>query len=109
MKNTQRKKNASNRSAHSIAKLLRGTGLGLTPLFIGGTPVQHEEFLKPFLSGEEEPLTSHIHSEPGDPANYLEKRGKGLQTTARKEGEDRIVNGDKFVFPLSTWLNPTLA
>jgi hypothetical protein len=32
---------------------------------------------------------------------------KGLQTTARKESDDRLVNGAKFIFPLSTWLNPT--
>lgn len=29
-----------------------GTGLGLSPLIVGGSPRQHEEFLKPFLSGE---------------------------------------------------------
>jgi hypothetical protein len=38
-------------------------------------------------------MTSLIHLEPGDAANYLGKGGKGLQTTAR-EGEDRIVSGD---------------
>jgi alkylation response protein AidB-like acyl-CoA dehydrogenase len=72
-----------------------GTGLGLSPLLVGGTPAQHEEFLKPFLSGEGEPLASLVHSEPGGSANYLEKGGKGLQTVARKDGDDRIVNGDK--------------
>lgn len=83
------------KSDRSVSLTIFGTGLGLTPLFIGGTLAQHEEFLKPFLSGDGEPLASLVHSEPGGTANYLEKGGKGLQTTARKEGDDWIVNGDK--------------
>jgi len=87
------------KSDRSVSLTIFGTGLGLTPLLIGGNPSQHAEFLKPFLSGEGEPLASLVHSEPGGTANYLEKGGKGLQTTARKEGDDWIVNGDKVRCP----------
>ncbi|KPM38695.1 Nitroalkane oxidase [Neonectria ditissima] len=72
-----------------------GTGLGLMPLILGGTPEQHKEFLKPFISDEGEPLASLTHSEPGGTANWLEKGGKGLGTTARLEGDSYIVNGEK--------------
>jgi alkylation response protein AidB-like acyl-CoA dehydrogenase len=66
---------------------------------IGGSPEQHERLLKPFLSGNGEPLASLVHSEPGGTANWLEKGAPGLQTTAKKEGEDWIINGDKVQCP----------
>jgi len=69
--------------------------LGLSPLLLGGSPEQIKEALKPFLSGEGEPLASLVHSEPTGTANWLEKGGKGLQTVARKEGEDWVINGEK--------------
>jgi alkylation response protein AidB-like acyl-CoA dehydrogenase len=69
--------------------------LGLMPLFFVGTPEQHEKFLKPFLSGEGEPLASLVHSEPGGTANWLVKGAPGLQTTAKKEGGHWIINGTK--------------
>ncbi|EOO01217.1 putative electron transport protein [Phaeoacremonium minimum UCRPA7] len=72
-----------------------GTGLGLLPLIFGGTPEQHEKYLKPFITCEGEPLASLTHSEPGGTANWLEKGGKGLGTTARLEGDYYIVNGEK--------------
>lgn len=79
----------------SLSLTIFGTGLGLSPLLIGGTPAQHEEFLMPFLSGEGEPLASLVHSEPTGTANWLQKGGKGLQTVARKDGDDWIINGEK--------------
>lgn len=79
----------------SLSLTIFGTGLGLSPLLVGGSPAQHEEFLKPFLSGEGEPLASLVHSEPTGTANWLEKGGKGLQTVARKDGDDWIINGEK--------------
>lgn len=72
-----------------------GTGLGLTPLILAGSPEQHERLLKPFLSGEGEPIASFVHSEPAGTANWLEKGAPGLQTTARKDGEHWIINGEK--------------
>jgi len=79
----------------SLSLTILATGLGLSPLLIGGTKELQTEFLKPFLSGEGAPLASLVHSEPEGTANWLEKGGKGLRTTARKEGDEWILNGDK--------------
>ncbi|KAI9726994.1 MAG: hypothetical protein M1834_008576 [Cirrosporium novae-zelandiae] len=79
----------------SVSLTILGTGLGLSPLIAGGSEEQRRKFLEPFLSGEGEPMASLVHSEPGGTANWLEKGGKGLQTTARKDGEDWIINGEK--------------
>ncbi|KAF4778237.1 hypothetical protein HER10_EVM0001901 [Colletotrichum scovillei] len=79
----------------SIVIHLVGSALGLLPLVLGGTAEQQERFLKPFLSGEGDPLASLAHSEPGGTANHLEQGGKGLGVTARKEGDFYIVNGEK--------------
>jgi len=84
----------------SLSLTIFATGLGLSPLLLGGTSAQHEEFLKPFLSGEGEPLASLVHSEPTGTANWLEKGGKGLQTTARRDGDDWIINGEKVCWSL---------
>jgi alkylation response protein AidB-like acyl-CoA dehydrogenase len=70
------------------------TGLGLTPLVLTGKP-EHKEFLEPFLSGEGEPLASLVFSEPGGVANYLEKGAPGLNTTAEKDGDEWVINGEK--------------
>lgn len=72
-----------------------GTGLGLTPLILAGSQEQHERLLKPFLADVGEPLASLVHSEPGGTANWLQRGGKGLQTTARKVGDDWVINGEK--------------
>ncbi|KAF5586532.1 acyl dehydrogenase [Fusarium pseudoanthophilum] len=79
----------------SISIHLVGTALGLLPLLIGGTPEQKQRFLTPFISGEGDHLASLTHSEPGGTANHLEKGGKGLGVTARKEGDYYVVNGEK--------------
>jgi alkylation response protein AidB-like acyl-CoA dehydrogenase len=66
----------------SLSLTIFGTGLGLSPLLVGGTSAQHEEFLQPFLSGEGEPLASLVHSEP-------------TGTIARQDGDYWVVNGEK--------------
>ena len=73
---------------------LFSTGLGLTPLNLTAKP-EHKEFLKPFLSKEGEPLASLVFSEPGGVANYLEKGAPGLNTTARLDGDEWVLNGEK--------------
>ncbi|KAI1386141.1 acyl-CoA dehydrogenase NM domain-like protein [Hypoxylon trugodes] len=78
----------------STALTIFATGLGLTPLNIAGKP-EHAEFLAPFLSGEGAPLASLVFSEPGGVANAWEKGAPGLQTTARREGDEWIINGEK--------------
>lgn len=68
----------------SLSMTIFSTGLGLSPLLIAGNNEQQEKFLKPFLSGEGEPLASLLHSEPHGTANWLEKGGAGVKTVARK-------------------------
>lgn len=64
---------------------------------MSGNEKLQKEHLQPFLeAGDEgEPLASLVHSEPGGTANWLEKGGKGLQTTATKDGDDWLINGEK--------------
>jgi len=78
----------------SAALTVFATGLGLTPLNIAGKP-EHAEFFAPFLSGEGAPLASLVFSEPGGVANALEKGAPGFQTTARREGDEWVINGEK--------------
>ncbi|KAK0100347.1 hypothetical protein ONS96_007627 [Cadophora gregata f. sp. sojae] len=79
----------------SLSLTIFSTGLGLSSLLIAGSPEQKEEYLKPFLSEEGEPLASLLHTEPEGVANWLEKGGSGLRTLARKDGDEWVVNGDK--------------
>lgn len=72
-----------------------GTGLGLTPFILAASEEQRGRLLPQFLNLEGEPIASFVHSEPGGTANWLEKGGKGLGTTARKEGDTWIINGEK--------------
>jgi len=78
----------------SAALTVFGTGLGLTPLNIAGKP-EHAEFLTPFLSGDGVPMASLVFSEPGGVANALEKGAPGFQTTARREGDEWVIDGEK--------------
>ncbi|KAF9772710.1 hypothetical protein IL306_009584 [Fusarium sp. DS 682] len=71
------------------------TALGLMPVILCDSPDIQQKFLKPFISGEGDPVASLMHSEPGGTANWLQKGGPGLQTTARKVGNEWIINGDK--------------
>ncbi|KAI1452809.1 acyl-CoA dehydrogenase NM domain-like protein [Annulohypoxylon moriforme] len=71
-----------------------GTALGLMPLNLTQKP-EHREFLAPFLSSEGTPMASLVFSEPGGVANYLEKGAPGLSTTARREGDEWVINGEK--------------
>lgn len=79
----------------STALAILGTGLGLTPLILAGSAEQHETFLKPFLAQEGERLASFAHSEPGGTANWLVKGGKGLGTTAWRDGDEWVLDGEK--------------
>ena len=79
----------------SLSLTIFSTGLGLSSLLIAGSPEQREEHLKPFLSGEGEPLASLLHTEPEGIANWLEKGGSGLRTVAKKDGDDWVISGDK--------------
>jgi alkylation response protein AidB-like acyl-CoA dehydrogenase len=84
----------------SAAITILGTGLGLTPLILAGSKEQHEKFLNPFLKEEGEILASFVHSEPGGTANWLEKGASGLQTTAYKDGDEWVIDGEKVRIPV---------
>lgn len=88
----------------SAALTILGTGLGLTPLLVAGNEELWARFLPLFLGakdgpegeyGSVGPIASFVHSEPQGTANWLEKGGKGLQTTARREGDEWVINGEK--------------
>jgi alkylation response protein AidB-like acyl-CoA dehydrogenase len=79
----------------STSITILGTGLGLTPLILAGSQEQHEKFLAPFIKQEGQMLASFMHSEPGGTANWLEKGAPGLQTTAYKDKDEWVVNGEK--------------
>jgi alkylation response protein AidB-like acyl-CoA dehydrogenase len=79
----------------SASLTILGTGLGLTPLILAGSNELREKYLAPFLKQEGQPIASFVHSEPTGTANWLEKGGKGLQTTAYKDGDEWVVDGEK--------------
>ena len=79
----------------STALTILGTGLGLTPLILAGNAEQHERLLTPFTKQDGVRLASFVHSEPGGTANWLRKGSPGLRTTAYKDGDEWVVNGEK--------------
>ncbi|EAW20638.1 acyl-CoA dehydrogenase family protein [Aspergillus fischeri NRRL 181] len=78
----------------SASLTIFGTGLGLTPVALAYRP-SIQKFLDPFLASEGAPLASLVFSEPAGVANWLEPGAPGLQTTARREGDEWVVNGEK--------------
>ena len=79
----------------SASLTILGTGLGLTPLIMAGTPELHKKFLAPFLSGEGTPIASLVFSEPAGSANFAQVGGPGFGTVAREEGDEYIISGEK--------------
>ncbi|CAF1223118.1 unnamed protein product [Didymodactylos carnosus] len=82
----------------SIALTILGTGLGLSPLLLFGSPTQKKEFLESFLSKEGTPLASFVASEVGGNANWLDPSpsARGVQTFIEQDGDDHwILNGEK--------------
>lgn len=70
--------------------------LGLTPLFMAGTPEQQAQWIGPFLETTGAPLAALANSEPGGSANFdAEKPGEGTRTVARLDGDDWVINGRK--------------
>lgn len=79
----------------SASLTILGTGLGLTPLIMAGTPGMHKKFLAPFLSGEGTPMASLVFSEPAGSANFAEAGGPGFGTIAKLEGNEYVISGEK--------------
>ncbi|KAJ9603829.1 hypothetical protein H2200_011350 [Cladophialophora chaetospira] len=79
----------------SASLTILGTGLGLTPLIMAGTPEQHKKFFRPFLDGTGTPMASLVFSEPGGSANFAEEGAPGFQTVARVQGDEYVISGEK--------------
>ncbi|OQU99859.1 Acyl-CoA dehydrogenase, middle domain-containing protein [Cladophialophora immunda] len=72
------------------------TGLGLAPIFMYGNEEQKKRFLAPFISGKGDALAALGFTEPTGSANYLQNEGGlGVQTIAKIEGDEVIINGGK--------------
>ncbi len=70
--------------------------LGLTPLFMAGTPAQHAQFIAPFLQTQGAPLAAMANSEPGGSANFASPApGEGTRTVARLDGDEWVIDGAK--------------
>ena len=69
--------------------------LGLMPLFLAGTPAQLARFLPPFLDRRGAPLAALANSEPAGSANFAMPAPHGTRTTARRDGDGWIIDGEK--------------
>jgi alkylation response protein AidB-like acyl-CoA dehydrogenase len=80
----------------SVTLTMLGTVLGLLPLLLGGTPEQCMRLLGPFLKTSGAPLAGFCFSEPGGSANAASPPpGEGVRTTARRDGDNWVINGRK--------------
>ncbi|MDM0071440.1 acyl-CoA dehydrogenase family protein [Variovorax sp. J31P207] len=70
--------------------------LGLTPIFMAGSPAQQQQFISPFLQAHGAPLAALANSEPGGSANFAAPSpGEGTRTVARLEGDEWVIDGAK--------------
>jgi nitroalkane oxidase len=66
------------------------------PILLGGSPDQCQRLLVPFLRPGGAPLAGFCFSEPGGSANAgSPPPGEGIRTTARREGDNWVINGRK--------------
>jgi alkylation response protein AidB-like acyl-CoA dehydrogenase len=80
----------------SVTLTMFGTVLGLLPILLGGTPDQCKRLLVPFLKTAGAPLAGFCFSEPGGSANAgSTSPGEGVRTTARRAGDNWVINGRK--------------
>jgi butyryl-CoA dehydrogenase len=80
----------------SVTLTMLGTVLGLLPILLGGSPAQCGRLLGPFLKKSGAPLAGFCSTEPGGSANAASPPpGEGVRTTAKRVGEDWVINGRK--------------
>ena len=80
----------------SVSLTMLGTVLGLLPILLGGSPAQCERLLVPFLKKSGAPLAGFCSTEPGGSANAESPPpGEGVRTTAKRVGENWVINGRK--------------
>lgn len=73
-----------------VAVSFPGPGLGEPPLLSMGTSEQRQRFLGPFLEPDRPRWGSFAMTEPGAGSDVA-----GIRTSARKDGDDWILNGAK--------------
>ena len=74
--------------APGLVASLFSHGIALPPLLKYGTPAQKEKFVKPVVAGDR--VAALAVTEPGGGSDVA-----NLQTTAVRDGDDYIVNGNK--------------
>ena len=81
----------------SVPTTLLGSGLGLQPVIQHGTPEQKERFLRPFAEDTEgDLLASYAFTDVAGGANFdSPDPGGGIQTLARRDGDQWVITGQK--------------
>jgi nitroalkane oxidase len=81
----------------NVPTTLLGMGLALYPVIHYGTPEQKQRFLRPFADDTEgEVLAALAFTEIEGGANFDSADPKGgIQTIARREGDEWVITGDK--------------
>lgn len=81
----------------NVPTTLLATGLGLQPVIQHGTPEQKERLLRPFVEDENgDLLASYAFTDVAGGANFdLADPAGGVQTLARRDGDEWVVTGQK--------------
>ena len=81
----------------NVPTTLLATGLGLQPVIQYGSPEQKERFLRPFADDPEgDLLASYVFTDVTGGANFdSPDRASGMQTIARRDGDEWVITGEK--------------
>ncbi|GEL20672.1 acyl-CoA dehydrogenase family protein [Pseudonocardia asaccharolytica] len=81
----------------NVPTTLLASGLGLQPIIQYGTPEQKERLLRPFAAdGEGDLLASYAFTDVAGGANFdSPDPAGGIQTTARRDGDEWVITGQK--------------
>jgi alkylation response protein AidB-like acyl-CoA dehydrogenase len=81
----------------NVPTTLLGSGLGLQPVIQHGTPEQKERLLRPFADDAEgDLLASYAFTDVGGGANFdSPDPAAGVQTIARRDGDEWVLTGEK--------------
>jgi alkylation response protein AidB-like acyl-CoA dehydrogenase len=81
----------------NVPTTLLATGLGLQPVIQHGTPEQKQRLLRPFVEDQDgELLASYAFTDAAGGANFDSPDPTGgIQTLARRDGDDWIITGQK--------------
>jgi nitroalkane oxidase len=81
----------------NVPTTLLATGLGLQPVIQHGSPDQKERFLRPFAGDPEgDLLASYAFTDVAGGANFdSPDPAGGMQTIARRDGEEWVITGQK--------------